>query len=106
MNPTKPLVIVKSLKGTGVNPASATRVIQAITPPSEEKESHASQRLAQQATGDCEVVEEGAAGERQERGRYGSEDRLGRGVPHASVPVPDLPFHPVGHNRGPAILSF
>ena len=36
MNPTKPLVIVKSLKGTGVNPAIANRVIQAITPPSEE----------------------------------------------------------------------
>ena len=32
----KPLVIVSSLKGTGENPAIANKVIQAITPPSEE----------------------------------------------------------------------
>ena len=32
----KPLVIVSSLKGTGENPAIARRVIQAITPPSED----------------------------------------------------------------------
>ena len=32
----KPLLIVRSLKGTGENPAIASRVIQAITPPSEE----------------------------------------------------------------------
>ena len=32
----KPLVIVSNLKGTGENPAMAKRVIQAITPPSEE----------------------------------------------------------------------
>jgi hypothetical protein len=31
-----PLVIVKSLKGTGEKPAIARRVIQAITPPSDE----------------------------------------------------------------------
>ena len=31
-----PLLIVKSLKGTGENPAIASNVIQAITPPSEE----------------------------------------------------------------------
>ena len=31
----KPLVIVSSLKGTGENPATANRVIHAITPPSE-----------------------------------------------------------------------
>ena len=31
---TNPLVIVKSLNGIGVNPAIASRVIQAITPPS------------------------------------------------------------------------
>ena len=32
----KPLVIVSSLKGTGEKPAIAKRVIQAITPPSED----------------------------------------------------------------------
>ena len=31
-----PLLMVKSLKGTGENPAIASKVIQAITPPSEE----------------------------------------------------------------------
>ena len=31
-----PLLMVSSLKGTGENPAIASRVIQAITPPSEE----------------------------------------------------------------------
>ena len=33
---TKPLVMVSSLNGTGVKPAIAKSVIQAITPPSEE----------------------------------------------------------------------
>ena len=33
---TKPLVIVNNLNGTGVKPAIARRVIQAITPPSED----------------------------------------------------------------------
>ena len=33
---TKPLLIVRSLKGTGENPAIASKVIQAITPPSDE----------------------------------------------------------------------
>ena len=33
---TNPLVIVNSLKGTGVNPATASNVIQATTPPSED----------------------------------------------------------------------
>ena len=33
---TKPLVIVSSLNGTGVKPAIARRVTQAIAPPSEE----------------------------------------------------------------------
>ena len=32
----KPLVIVSSLKGTGEKPAIANRVIQAMTPPSED----------------------------------------------------------------------
>ena len=31
-----PLVIVKSLNGTGEKPAIASKVIQAITPPSDE----------------------------------------------------------------------
>ena len=33
---TKPLVMVRSLNGTGVKPAIAKSVIQAITPPSED----------------------------------------------------------------------
>lgn len=33
---TKPLVMVSSLNGTGVKPAIAKSVIQAITPPSED----------------------------------------------------------------------
>ena len=33
---TKPLVIVRSLKGIGENPAIANKVIQAIVPPSED----------------------------------------------------------------------
>ena len=33
---TNPLVIVKSLKGTGVKPAIASKVIHAIIPPSED----------------------------------------------------------------------
>ena len=33
---TNPLVIVKSLKGTGENPAIPSKVIQAINPPSDE----------------------------------------------------------------------
>ena len=33
---TNPLVIVKSLKGIGENPAIANKVIHAITPPSED----------------------------------------------------------------------
>ena len=33
---TKPLLIVRSLKGTGEKPAIASKVIHAITPPSDE----------------------------------------------------------------------
>ena len=43
---TKPLVIVKSLKGTGVKPAIARSVIQAITPPSLETLSFKNETLS------------------------------------------------------------
>ena len=42
----KPLVIVSNLKGTGEKPAIAKRVIQAITPPSEETLSFKNEALS------------------------------------------------------------